>query len=391
MTAAKKSAARRGKKTAAAKTLPSLRAEIDGIDAKLAQLLNARAEAARQIGHIKRGSRPAREVTFDRPAREAEVVRRARGAAVEMNAAAMTGIFREIISACMACERPLRAAFLGPEGTFSHEALRRRFGGAAKAVAADDIAAAFGAVERGDCDRAVVPLENSSEGSVGATLDCLLETPLQIGGEFYLRIRHNLSARSGVSLENVRRIYSHPQSFAQCRRWLALHAPRAEQRASASNAAAAEAAAADARGAAVGPAGAAEMWKLKTLAAHIEDAADNTTRFILPGKTDAGAPTGNDKTSFVMSTRDEAGAMYHTLAHLAREDVNMTRLESRPARGGAWRYVFFVDVHGHHSDPPVARALAALKKRAPFLKMLGSYPREDGAAAAAKKSRARKR
>jgi chorismate mutase/prephenate dehydratase len=358
--------------------MKKIRGEIDAIDGDIIRLLNQRAACARRIGKLKSGDGG----DFHRPEREAQVLRRAKAAAKEMNATDAARIFREIISACLAGEAAIRVAYLGPAGTFCYEAARAHFGGAVETEAADSIAAAFAEAEKQRCHFAVAPIENSSEGAVGAALDLLLETPLAICGETFVRIRHCLLSQTECAPEEVRAIYAHPQSFGQCRLWLARHAPKAELTACASNAAAAKrasqgaAAQAGVATAAIAPAYAADIYKLHIAAADIEDDPANTTRFIVLGAKDA-APSGDDKTSLaMMAARDEAGALFSLLEPFAKHGVNMNKFESRPARRGRpWDYVFFADIDGHRDDAKIARALSEIGKRAAYLKILGSYPR----------------
>ena len=361
------------KPAAAASRLQDNRAAIDEVDSQILALVNRRADLAREIGKIKRA---AASKQFDHPAREAEVARRARAAAKSFAPAHAEAIFREIISACFAVEVARRGAFLGPLGTYSHEALQKRFGHGIEAVAAPDIPSVFREVESGRCDLAVAPFENSREGSVGAVLDELVSSSLAVGGEIYVRVRHHLLAAADARLDQIERVYSHPQSLAQCRRWLAARLPEAEHLPCASNAAAAAQAAREPRAAAVAPLAAAEIYGLRPLAADIEDSAANTTRFFIIAPTDSEDPSGDDKTSFVMTAKDEAGAMHRMLEPFARRAVSMTRLESRPARGQMWEYIFFVDIAGHRREENIAAALAEVKARSAFLKILGSYPRE---------------
>jgi chorismate mutase/prephenate dehydratase len=342
------------------------RAAIDALDHELLRIVSERALHAQAIGLLKSG--PAY-----RPERESQVLRRA----VKMNAGplsndAVAGIFREIMSACLALEQKLSVAYLGPAGTYSHAAVTRHFGDSVAAEPCASIDEVFRAAESGRSDYAVVPVENSTEGAVGRTLDLMLQTPLTIVGEIKLRIRQNLLGR-GLTLERVARVYSHAQSLAQCIQWLAQHLPAAPRVAVASNAEAARLASLEAGAAAIAGEAAAAIYGLDVLAAHIEDEPNNTTRFWVLGRHAAG-PSGKDETSLVMSAKNQPGAVYALLEPFAKHGVSMSRLESRPARTGLWEYLFFVDLEGHQSDPTVAEALSELKTRAPFLKLLGSYP-----------------
>jgi chorismate mutase/prephenate dehydratase len=346
--------------------IDKLRREIDRLDEALVRLLNERAALARRIGEAKSGA-PAY-----RPEREAEVLRRAAGLATgPLSAQRVTAVFREIISACRALEEPLRVTYLGPEGTFSEQAVRKHFGSAVESLACGTVDEAFRRAESGGAQFTVVPVENSTEGVVGRTLDLLLATPLLICGEIELRVQQNLLSRS--ELKALRRVYSHSQSLAQCAGWIAQNIPSAERIAVTSNAEAAQRAAREEGAAAIAGEAAAERYGLAILARAIEDSPNNTTRFLVLGNL-AAAPTGRDRTSLVMSAENKPGAVHALLTPLARHGVSMTRIESRPSKNRLWEYVFFIDVEGHQRDGALAQALAELKDKAPFLKVLGSYP-----------------
>jgi chorismate mutase/prephenate dehydratase len=276
------------------------------------------------------------------------------------------------MSACLALEQPVRVAYLGPAGTFSHAAAAKHFGQFAHPEPCATIDEVFRAAEGGQADYAVVPVENSTEGAVGRTLDLMCQTPLAICGEIKLRIGQYLLSKAG-SLEGVGRVYSHAQSLAQCAQWLARHLPAAACVAVASNAEAARLAAAEPGAAAIAGEIAAAIYGLDILAPHIEDEPNNTTRFWVLGTQQVPA-SGRDETSLVMSAPNRPGAVYGLLEPIAKHGVSMSRLESRPARTGLWEYLFFVDLVGHATDPPVAAALAELNEKAPFIKILGSYP-----------------
>jgi chorismate mutase/prephenate dehydratase len=346
--------------------IPSIRKRIDALDRRLVKLLSARARLAQRVGRLKEGA-------AYRPEREAQVLR---GILAEnrgpLPGAALARLFVEIISACRALEDSLRAAYLGPPGTFSQEAAVKHFGGLSDLVPCGSIDEVFRQVETGAAGYGVVPVENSTEGAIGRTLDLLLSTPAQVCGEIMLPIRQCLMAKRD-RLAGIRKVYSHAQSLSQCQQWLARNLPRAERVAVVSNAEAARLAARERSAAAIGPRTAAALYGLKLLARNIEDEAKNTTRFLVIAQHDA-APSGRDKTSLVMSTRNVPGAMHELLTPLAVNQVSMTRLESRPSRTGLWEYVFYVDIEGHQRDAGVTRALAELKQKASFLKILGSYP-----------------
>jgi chorismate mutase/prephenate dehydratase len=348
-----------------------LRKEIDAVDGELLGLLQKRARLAQRIGALKNGA-PAY-----RPERESEILRRvAAQAGAPLAAEDATRVFREVISACRGLEEALRIAYLGPEGTFSEQAVRKHFGGAVRAEPVASIDEVFRRCESGAAQFAVVPAENSTEGAVGRTLDLLLVTPLRICGEIELRVQQNLMAAGGAALAGVTRVYSHAQSLAQCAGWLNQNLPAAERVPVASNAEGARRAAAEPGAAAIAGEAAAARFGLQLLARAIEDDASNTTRFLVLGNLDAG-PTGRDRTSLVMSAENRPGAVHALLTPLAANRVSMTRIESRPSRAmrsALWEYVFFIDVEGHQKDERVAAALAELRRNAPFLKVLGSYP-----------------
>lgn len=348
--------------------IEQLRREIDRLDDELVRLLNQRASLAQQVGAQKQGA-PAY-----RPEREAEILRRvAAQASGPLAAARLIALFREVISACRALEEPIRVTYLGPEGTFSEQAVRKHFGSAVDALACGSVDEAFRRCEAGAAQFTVVPVENSTEGVVGRTLDLLLATPLAICGEIELRVQQNLLGRGDPKA--IRRVYSHAQSLAQCAGWLAQHLPGAERIPVVSNAEAAQRASREEGAAAIAGEAAAERYGLAVLARAIEDAPNNTTRFLVMGKV-AATPTGRDRTSLVMSAENKPGAVHALLTPLARHGVSMTRIESRPSRNRSalWEYVFFIDVEGHQRDAALAQALAELKDKAPFLKVLGSYP-----------------
>ncbi|HEX7053327.1 MAG TPA: prephenate dehydratase [Burkholderiales bacterium] len=350
--------------------IDKLRGEIDRLDDELVRLLNRRAALAQRIGALKGGA------PVYRPEREAEILRRvSQAGGGPLPGQRLAAVFREVISACRALEEPIRVTYLGPEGTFSEQAVRRHFGAAVEALPEASVDDAFRRCESGAAQFTVVPVENSTEGVVGRTLDLLLATPLVICGEVELRVQQNLLGRG--ELKAIRRVYSHAQSLAQCARWLAQHLPGVAQVPVASNAEAASRAAREEGAAAIAGEAAAERYGLALLARSIEDSPDNTTRFLVLGNVVA-APTGRDRTSLVMSAENKPGAVHALLTPLARHGVSMTRIESRPSRSGSksglWEYVFFIDVEGHQRDPALAQALAELKDKASFLKILGSYP-----------------
>lgn len=342
------------------------RVKIDAVDDDLLRLLNERAALAREIGRLKNGS-------AYRPEREAQILRRMR----EQNKGplepeAISTVFREIISACLALEKALTVAYLGPPGTFSQSAAVAHFGHAAALRDCASIDEVFREVEANASDYGVVPVENSSGGAVGRTLDLTAQTPLKICGEVMLRVHHHVLTRAAV-LADVKKVYSHMQSFAQCHEWLNRNLPGVLRIPVESNALAASMAATEDGAAAIAGEAAAERYRLPLLAHNIEDEPENTTRFWVIGRHDAGR-SGADKTSIVMGAANRPGAMYALLEPLSKYGVSMSRLESRPSRAALWEYLFFVDIEGHHEDDAVAAALSELASKAAFLKILGSYP-----------------
>jgi chorismate mutase/prephenate dehydratase len=348
--------------------IDKLRGEIDRLDDELAALLQRRAAIARDIG-ARKGGQPAY-----RPDRESEILRKVSAVEGVLPGERVAAVFREIISACRGAEEAIRVSYLGPEGTFSEQAVRRHFGSAVEGLACVSVDEAFRRCESGAVQFTVVPAENSTEGVVGRTLDLLVATPLRICGEIELRVQQNLLSRE-KTLQEIKKVYSHSQSLAQCNGWLAQHLPNAERVPVSSNAEAAQRAAKQPGSAAVAGEAAGERYGLNALARSIEDDPNNTTRFLVLGHVTA-APSGRDRTSLVMSAENKPGAVHALLTPLAQHGVSMTRIESRPARARAalWEYLFFIDVEGHEKDERLAAALAALRGKAPFLKVLGSYP-----------------
>jgi chorismate mutase/prephenate dehydratase len=354
--------------------LARLRERIDAIDAGILAKLNERAQAVLEVGRLK----VAAGLPVYEPAREQEIVGRL--AAANPGPFPDRGIgpvFREIVSATRSLEEVLRVAYLGPQGTFSHQAAVRHFGRLAELVACRTIADVFAAVSRGEAALGIVPIENTTEGIVTPTYDCLAATELTLCGEVQLRISNHLLSRSGER-ERVRRVASHPQPLAQCRRWLDAELPGVERVEVASTAEAARMAVGDDSIAAIASAIAAEECGLRTIAASIEDRRDNTTRFLVIGR-DAPSPGGNDLTSAVFTLRrDESGALWRLLEPFARCGVNLTSIQIRPIEGKPWEYHFFLDVEGHRSEPRVREALAAAAAVANSARVLGSFPRAAG-------------
>jgi chorismate mutase/prephenate dehydratase len=354
--------------------LGEIRERIDDIDARIHGLLNERARFAQAVGISKSAS--GKTVDFYRPEREAQVLRMA----LERNAGPLRNeeivrLFREIMSACLAQQEPLKVAFLGPEGTFTQAAVLKQFGASVRALPLPAIDEVFHEVEGGIADFGVVPIENSSEGTVNHTLDMFLASGLKICGEVEMRIHHFLMGRMD-GIDAVKRICAHPQALAQCRGWLDDQIPDVERVPVASNAEGARRARDERGTAAIAGRAAAEIYGLTVLANEIEDRPDNTTRFLVIGRKLFNA-SGSDKTTLLVSAgdTDNAGSLFKLLEPLAEHRINMTRIESRPSRKRKWDYVFFIDIEGHVSDPGVGKALAALERRAGLFKVLGSYPR----------------
>ena len=363
--------------------LSQVRQDIDAIDARIQELIAERARCAQRVAAIKleevqaarsRGESD-REVVYSRPEREAQVLRRI----MERDQGPLEGptvahVFREIMSACLALEKPLQVAYLGPEGTFTQAAALKHFGHAAVCVPQVTIDHVFSEVESGHCNFGIVPVENSTEGMVSHTLDSFIDSPLKIAGEVEMRISHNLLVAPGTTASDITRICAHQQALAQCRNWLHAHWPQVEKQAVSSNGEAARLAAADPATAAIAGDMAADVYGLEALAEHIEDAADNTTRFLIIGRSEV-PPSGADKTSIIVSSRNKPGALFTLLDPFRRNDVSLTRIDTRPSRTEKWAYVFFIEFEGHLQDPAVARIMTELEEQSILLKPLGSYPR----------------
>ncbi len=351
--------------------LAAVREQIDGIDREIQTLIAERALWARQVGKAK--GKLAAAIEYYRPEREAQVLRRV----VDRNDGPLADdvlvrLFREIMSACLAQQEPLKIGYLGPEGTFSQQAVHKHFGHSAKGLPLASIEEVFDEVAAGHADFGVVPVENSGQGTIQSTLDMFLSSPLKICGEVELRVHQYLLSRTG-HIEDIERVYSHALSLAQCRSWLRQHLPKAEKQALASNAEAARRARNADDSAAIAGESAAHVYGLKIVAGPIEDHADNTTRFLVIGRA-LFPPSGNDRTSLLVFVKDQPGALYKVLEPLARRGVSMNRIESRPAHTGLWQYAFFIDVGGHVEEAPLRDALAELGDFAAQVSVLGSYP-----------------
>jgi chorismate mutase/prephenate dehydratase len=358
--------------------LMGLRHDIDVIDAAIHGLINKRAALALRVAEVKKkhgDSAENGEVVFYRPEREAQVLRdvMARNEG-PLGDEAVARLFREIMSSCLAIEQKMTIAYLGPEGTFTHAAALKHFGGSVKTVALSTIDEVFREVEAGAANYGVVPVENSSEGMVNHTLDSFMNSSLRICGEVTLRIHHHFLMSDGSKPEQVTRVYSHQQSLAQCRQWLDSHWPKVERIAVNSNAEAAKRTKEEWHAAAIAGDTAAELYGLTKYAENIEDHPDNTTRFLIIGQ-QVVKSSGDDKTSLIVSTKDRPGALYQLLGHFQDLGVNLTRIETRPDKSRTWAYVFFIDFEGHEQDESVKNVLNRLEKASVQLKLLGSYPK----------------
>ena len=363
------------KKKAPSKTPLSLadaRARIDSIDRDIQALIAERANWARQVGKAKGPLKAA--VDYYRPEREAQVLRMA----IDRNEGPLSDevlvrVFREIMSACLAQQEPLKVGYLGPEGTFSEQAVRKHFGHSAHGLPLASIEEVFQEVEAGHADFGVVPVENSGQGTIQITLDMFLTSNLKICGEVELRVRQFLLSRSG-HLEDIERIYSHPQSFAQTKGWLRQNLPKAEKIPVSSNAEAARRARNSDDAAAIAGESAGHVYGLrKVIMSPIEDRSDNTTRFLVLGR--QFFPTsGHDRTSVLVFIKDQPGALFNVLSPFARHGISMNRIESRPSHQAKWEYAFFIDLAGHVEDEAMKRALKELERHAAQIKILGSYP-----------------
>ncbi|MDX1824173.1 MAG: prephenate dehydratase [Thiohalomonadales bacterium] len=352
-------------------SLNNLRERIDALDEQIQSLITERARIAQDVAKTKQASS---DEVFYRAEREAEVLRkvmtRNKG---PLSDEEMARLFREIMSACLALEQVMTIAFLGPEGTFTQAAALKHFGHSIKTNSLATISDVFREVESGAASYGVVPIENSTEGVINHTLDEFMVSSLKICGEVELRIHHHLLG-THTRLAETRKVYSHQQSLAQCRKWLDTHLPDVTLHDVSSNAEAAHLAAQEPGAAAIAGEAAADIYALNIISPNIEDQPDNTTRFLVIGKRPTPA-CGSDKTSLLIYTHNKPGALYAILEPIARNGISMSRIESRPSRQGMWTYVFFVDIEGHVDDDNVAKALVELKQTASSVKVLGSYPR----------------
>jgi chorismate mutase/prephenate dehydratase len=356
--------------------IDKLRQRIDAIDEQLLDLFNQRARCAVDVATVKRelSDKPDEAIDFFRPDREAQVIKRLKS----LNQGPLSDqevgrLIREVMSACLALEQPLKIAYLGPEGTFTQSAALKHFGHSVSTVPMSSIPDVFASVVSGHASYGLVPVENSTEGVISHTLDMFVDSSLKVCGEVEIPIHHHLASKL-QDVARIKHIYSHQQSFAQCRRWLDQNLPGAERIPVSSNAEAARLAATEDDAAAICGLPAVEIFALKICFENIEDMPDNTTRFVIIGKQDVG-PSGNDKTSLLISTKNIPGALLGLLQPLADHGISMNKIESRPAQGYKWAYVFFIDVDGHQEDANVINALNELKHQAALFKILGSYPK----------------
>ncbi|UYG01587.1 MULTISPECIES: prephenate dehydratase [unclassified Halomonas] len=352
--------------------LGELRQRIDQLDEDIVRLISERARCAQQVARVKLADDE--NAVFYRPEREAQVLRRIMSLNEgPLDDEEMARLFREIMSACLALEKPIKVAYLGPEGTFTQQAALKHFGDSAVSLPMAAIDEVFREVEAGAVNYGVVPVENSTEGVVNHTLDTFIDSSIKICGEVVLRIHHHLLVSENTRRDKVTRIYSHPQSFGQCRKWLDAHFPHAERVPVASNAEAAKLVKTEWHSAAIAGDMAAKLYGLTHIAEKIEDRPDNSTRFLIIGS--EGVPScGEDKTSVVVAMRNQPGALHDLLEPFHRHGIDLTRIETRPSRTGAWNYVFFIDFKGHTDEPEVASVLEEVSRGALELRVLGSYP-----------------
>jgi len=348
--------------------ISNLRKRIDDIDFNIVGLLNTRTKVASQIAHLKRKDGK----SLYSPEREVEVLRKiAMVNKGPLNVDALRAIYREIMSSSLAMDEPLRVAYLGPEATFTHLAALKRFGSQVKYVPCNSISDVFLEVERENADYGVIPIENSIEGAISYSFDMFVDSELKICAQTILDVSHNLL--SNCSKDKIRRVYSNPHVFGQCRLWLKDNLPHTEQMEVASTTRAAQIAGKEKNSACIASILAAKMYKLRVIAQDIEDSPHNVTRFLVVGNTQVPA-TKKDKTSIMFSIKDRIGALYDMLLPFKKYHINLTKIESRPSKKKAWDYYFFVDLEGHKDDRGVRKALLELEKKCTFLKILGSYP-----------------
>jgi chorismate mutase/prephenate dehydratase len=352
--------------------LSEIRKQIDALDLQVLQCLNDRARLALQVARIKQNTEG--DVVYYRPEREAQILRQIQDRnSGPLDDETISQVFRIILTACLALQKKINVAFLGPIGTYSHAAVLKNFGAAVQTTPVASIEEVFNSVARGEVGYGVVPIENSSTGIIKATLDILMRSALTICGEIILPVQHCL-LRNVNNKTIIKRIYAHEQAFAQCQIWLAKNYPQAEKIAVISNAAAAEQATQDTEAAAIASEQAADIYGLEVSAEYIADNPQNQTRFLVIGQQKT-APSGLDKTSLLISTPHTPGTLIKLLKAFSDHDVNITLIESRPYQQQSWSYIFFIDIEGHQEDAPVKQALQTLTREPILLNILGSYPR----------------
>lgn len=352
--------------------LSQIRDEIDAIDSEIQALISRRAECAQKVADIKTQGGMV-EAVFYRPEREAQVLR----AVKERNKSLISGddmarLFREIMSVCLALEQPIKVAYLGPEGSYSHASVLKQFGSSVHPYAVSSIEEVFQSVEKNEANYGLVPVENSSEGIVKQTQNELISTPLKISGEVSLVIHHCLLSQAD-HIDDIKKIVAHPQALGQCENWLKNNMPTVQIEAVESNALAAQMAQKDASLGAIASEQAAQLYKLKTLETHIEDRKDNTTKFWVLGSEETD-PSGDDKTAMVIAMPNKAGALLSVLSSFAERDISMTRIISLPSSETKWDYLFFIDVIGHQKDEGLMAAIKEVQQKTSFFKLLGSFP-----------------
>lgn len=352
--------------------LADIRQRIDEVDKSIQRLVSERASCAAEVARVKQAQGETGH--FYRPEREAQVLR----AVMERNTGPLSdesiaGIFREIMAACLAHEKPLQVAFLGPEGTYTHAAAIKHFGSHIQPQPVESFEEVFRTVEAGGANFGVVPVENSSAGVINHTLDLFMDSPLRISGEVALRIRHNLLSRE-QSLDTITRVYAHQQSLSQCNRWLDKNMPDAERLAMSSNSQAVLHARENTGSASIGSIMASELYDVPVLVPDIEDEPDNTTRFVVIGHHKT-PPSGDDRTSLLVFVHNKPGSLFDLLKPLAERNISMSNIESRPSRRSVWDYVFFIDIDGHRDDELVRQAIAEIEKASVMITILGSYPK----------------
>ncbi len=353
-------------------TLSEIRKKIDAIDEQLVRLLNERADLVHEVGQVKK----AEGTSIYAPEREEQVLRalleKNRAHAGRLPEKAIRAIYREIMSASLALEKDLTIAYLGPEATYTHQAARSKFGASVNYAAQVNIADVFDRVARGQADYGVVPIENSTEGAVNHTLDVFMDSELRICAQILLKIENNLIAK--IPRAEIRKVYSHPQVFGQCRHWLRNNLRDVDLIEVSSTTRAAELAASEPHAAALAGRMAAEVYGLEILDAAIQDSPNNATRFLVIGHA-ASPATGEDRTSLMFTVQDKPGALFHALEPFDRLKISMSKIESRPSKRKAWEYFFFADVDGHATEPQLQEALSELEKHCTFVKILGTYPK----------------